>query len=363
MAAVADPEGKKAVLLTAFSNGAAIPTLEGGVDKKALPPWAEQGDWLCPKCNDLQFARNDRCRMCGGQRSDALQDPSNQSAAKPYPAFSHQMTLTDPTLVEFATKWRLNVESQELLKNLPEGARNQVLTEFSPKDTTRDANRVFMKFAQGKEEWLARQGSRTSTPAPAFAGIPAVPAAAPLQNTAAMQQQAAVQQYLAQLQQAQMQQYLQYAAQVQQAQLQQAALAQQQQQPQQQGVAAQLQAAQQQAAIAQMQAAMLQQPGQQAALQQQALPAPVAALPAAGQAPQAALPGQDPQALQAQVAMPQAALPDPSQAQAGMMQAAPTMQAAQMATPGADMYQVPLQPAALQTAPGAAPAPGVPLQN
>merc|ERR1711865_1016870 len=26
---------------------------------------AKPGDWLCPGCNDLQFARNEACRRCG----------------------------------------------------------------------------------------------------------------------------------------------------------------------------------------------------------------------------------------------------------------------------------------------------------
>merc|ERR1719434_531590 len=26
------------------------------------------GDWHCPQCNDLQFARNKQCRMCGAER-------------------------------------------------------------------------------------------------------------------------------------------------------------------------------------------------------------------------------------------------------------------------------------------------------
>jgi len=31
-----------------------------------------QGDWNCPHCNDLQFARNDNCRMCGTPRDGGL---------------------------------------------------------------------------------------------------------------------------------------------------------------------------------------------------------------------------------------------------------------------------------------------------
>lgn len=32
---------------------------------------ASGGDWECPKCGDKQFARNDRCRKCGGPRPGA----------------------------------------------------------------------------------------------------------------------------------------------------------------------------------------------------------------------------------------------------------------------------------------------------
>lgn len=27
--------------------------------------WVPAGDWTCPQCNDLQFARNAVCRRCG----------------------------------------------------------------------------------------------------------------------------------------------------------------------------------------------------------------------------------------------------------------------------------------------------------
>merc|ERR1711924_408413 len=36
----------------------------GGGKGKDLKP----GDWYCPACNDLQFSRNDTCRLCGEPR-------------------------------------------------------------------------------------------------------------------------------------------------------------------------------------------------------------------------------------------------------------------------------------------------------
>merc|ERR1712107_816813 len=36
----------------------------GGGKGKDLRP----GDWYCPACNDLQFSRNDTCRKCGEPR-------------------------------------------------------------------------------------------------------------------------------------------------------------------------------------------------------------------------------------------------------------------------------------------------------
>lgn len=37
----------------------------GGANQRVLP-----GDWYCPKCKDLQFARNKQCRMCGCQKPE-----------------------------------------------------------------------------------------------------------------------------------------------------------------------------------------------------------------------------------------------------------------------------------------------------
>merc|ERR1712070_23115 len=49
------------------------PTLGGGAPiypgsipgKKSFAEIAEIGDWQCPRCDDLQFKRNNSCRKCG----------------------------------------------------------------------------------------------------------------------------------------------------------------------------------------------------------------------------------------------------------------------------------------------------------
>jgi len=44
-------------------HGSVPATAAGGVAGHA--PVARPGDWICPSCNDLQFARNASCRRCG----------------------------------------------------------------------------------------------------------------------------------------------------------------------------------------------------------------------------------------------------------------------------------------------------------
>lgn len=61
---------------------------------------------------------------------------------------------TDPALVEFIAKWKLHLEAQRLLTSLPDFVMKRVIAEFSPKDTSRDVNGLFMKFARGKQEYL-----------------------------------------------------------------------------------------------------------------------------------------------------------------------------------------------------------------
>jgi len=51
-----------AVLITRMKQVVMGSNANGSMDAAALK---QQGDWTCPKCGDLQFARNAVCRMCG----------------------------------------------------------------------------------------------------------------------------------------------------------------------------------------------------------------------------------------------------------------------------------------------------------
>eukprot|EP00403_Amphidinium_massartii_P031001 CAMPEP_0178405654 /NCGR_PEP_ID=MMETSP0689_2-20121128/18511_1 /TAXON_ID=160604 /ORGANISM="Amphidinium massartii, Strain CS-259" /LENGTH=564 /DNA_ID=CAMNT_0020026677 /DNA_START=226 /DNA_END=1920 /DNA_ORIENTATION=+ len=47
--------------------------------KGAYPKYAKPGDWKCPNCGDLQFARNSQCRQCGEERPNTLEALAAQS--------------------------------------------------------------------------------------------------------------------------------------------------------------------------------------------------------------------------------------------------------------------------------------------
>lgn len=47
----------------------------------ACHPLERDGDWMCPFCGDLQFARNAKCRMCGNDRPTGLGKPSTTGYA------------------------------------------------------------------------------------------------------------------------------------------------------------------------------------------------------------------------------------------------------------------------------------------
>jgi len=55
----------------------------------------------------------------------------------------------DSELVEFVEKWALDAESQDVLVNLPQAVQMKVMAEFAPRDTSKDCNAIFMKFARG----------------------------------------------------------------------------------------------------------------------------------------------------------------------------------------------------------------------
>merc|ERR1739848_366141 len=44
--------------------------LREGREGRSGPPNRLPGDWDCPKCGDLVFARNSACRICGTPKPD-----------------------------------------------------------------------------------------------------------------------------------------------------------------------------------------------------------------------------------------------------------------------------------------------------
>eukprot|EP00928_Gymnodinium_smaydae_P004763 TRINITY_DN11624_c0_g1_i1.p1 TRINITY_DN11624_c0_g1~~TRINITY_DN11624_c0_g1_i1.p1 ORF type:complete len:457 (+),score=113.79 TRINITY_DN11624_c0_g1_i1:200-1570(+) len=55
---------------------------EAGAPRNAGLPWfAEAGDWLCPGCGDLQFKRNSNCRKCGTPRPSEAEQAAAQATA------------------------------------------------------------------------------------------------------------------------------------------------------------------------------------------------------------------------------------------------------------------------------------------
>eukprot|EP00927_Polykrikos_kofoidii_P024394 TRINITY_DN22196_c0_g2_i2.p1 TRINITY_DN22196_c0_g2~~TRINITY_DN22196_c0_g2_i2.p1 ORF type:complete len:1021 (+),score=165.45 TRINITY_DN22196_c0_g2_i2:183-3245(+) len=54
----------------------------GGFGGKGGPPLSKPGDWQCPSCGDLVFARNANCRRCGGARPSA--EPQGACAGMPW---------------------------------------------------------------------------------------------------------------------------------------------------------------------------------------------------------------------------------------------------------------------------------------
>eukprot|EP00931_Biecheleriopsis_adriatica_P103084 TRINITY_DN77970_c0_g1_i1.p1 TRINITY_DN77970_c0_g1~~TRINITY_DN77970_c0_g1_i1.p1 ORF type:complete len:251 (-),score=37.98 TRINITY_DN77970_c0_g1_i1:78-830(-) len=63
--------------------------------------------------------------------------------------------LTDPSLIQFAAHWQLHLDSKRLLASLPEHVAQRVVAEFRPKDTSKDVNGLFRKFAEGKQVYMS----------------------------------------------------------------------------------------------------------------------------------------------------------------------------------------------------------------
>merc|ERR1719223_769895 len=80
-----DPEGSKAAMEAGIAAG------HGGQEMKP-------GDWFCPGCNDLQFAKNKKCRKCGTPNPDpegSLEAASTSETYKPRDGKTSEMKPGD----------------------------------------------------------------------------------------------------------------------------------------------------------------------------------------------------------------------------------------------------------------------------
>jgi len=53
------------------------------------------------------------------------------------------------TVQDFITKWGLRIDAEQKILSMPAELQHKVIAEFKPRDTSRDANNVFLKFADG----------------------------------------------------------------------------------------------------------------------------------------------------------------------------------------------------------------------
>lgn len=65
--------------------------------------------------------------------------------------------LTEEALTEFVARWKLQEDAHHFLFTQPLEVQRKIVMEFRPRDAERDANAIFMKFAQGVSQ--AFQGS------------------------------------------------------------------------------------------------------------------------------------------------------------------------------------------------------------
>merc|ERR1712134_42100 len=56
------------------------------------------GDWYCPKCNDLQFARNIECRKCGFRNSTSQPDGPKDPEVE---VFLEKYTIEEHARIQF----------------------------------------------------------------------------------------------------------------------------------------------------------------------------------------------------------------------------------------------------------------------
>lgn len=75
--------GMQEEFVVPFASGESYGAVRGGSGTAGAD--AKPGDWTCQQCGDLQFARNNSCRMCGAPRPDdagGLGDAPEMSFAK-----------------------------------------------------------------------------------------------------------------------------------------------------------------------------------------------------------------------------------------------------------------------------------------
>jgi hypothetical protein len=83
-----------------------------------------------------------------------------QQAQNPYVSGSAE-PVDEIVLEDFVMKWSLSAEAQAALQGLDPAMQNKVISEFAPRDASRDCNPLFHKFVQG----LAAKGKGKGKPA------------------------------------------------------------------------------------------------------------------------------------------------------------------------------------------------------
>jgi len=157
--------------MKAFSGPQALPFgIAGGGGVSA-------GDWYCGKCHDLQFAKNEKCRNCGAQKSEGEAIDS--------------ATLQLPDAATFMAAFDIDYNIKERMMNLDPALQANVIAKGSL-HTARDPTAVLASRigqVQAESKGMGRrdiagyrpgpysQGKGSATPAP---DVPKTPMAANL---------------------------------------------------------------------------------------------------------------------------------------------------------------------------------------
>merc|ERR1712050_466453 len=64
-------------------------------------------------------------------------------------------------LEAFIAQWSLGAEASQFLQRLEPAVRARVMQEFAPRDAASDVNNIFIRFAQGVANGIPRTGLRT----------------------------------------------------------------------------------------------------------------------------------------------------------------------------------------------------------